>query len=214
MGKIVLGIDEAGRGCVIGPMIICTAFCEEDVLQDLKIIGVKDSKDLTREKREFIFDQLDGLVENYITTVTPKQIDKGNLNTITYDNSVKMLKMYKPDVAYIDAPVPGHELDNYNEKLRVAVDDDSVEIHAENKADSKYAIVSAASIIAKVTRDRIIDQISKKYPVGCGYTHDSVTIEFLHTYFKKYKRWPVRIVRTKWSTCRDIEDNYRNPKLL
>lgn len=214
MGKIILGIDEAGRGCVIGPMIICTAYCDEADIEELKMLGVKDSKDLSREKRDFIFSHLDGRMEYEITTVTPMQIDKGNLNTITFDNSVAMLKKYKPDVAYLDAPVPRHNLEAYNERLRKEVGDDKVDIHAENKADSKYPIVSTASIIAKVTRDGIIDQINKKYPVGCGYPHDAVTIKFLNDYFKKNRRFPVKIVRTKWYTCQEIVDKYRNPKLL
>jgi ribonuclease HII len=80
-----------------------------------------------------------------------------------------------------------------------------VQIISEHKADKKYPIVSAASIIAKVERDKAIKEIEEKYgEVGCGYPTDPKTIKFLEKYLKKYGKYP-EFVRKSWKPAKRLK---------
>ena len=109
--KTILGIDEAGRGPVIGPLVIAGVKIKEKDEKKLKELGVKDSKLLTPAQREFLFDKIMGIISSYkIVILTPKQVDDAvaseltNLNWLEADNQVIIIEELKADKVFIDCP--------------------------------------------------------------------------------------------------------------
>jgi len=208
--KLILGIDEAGRGPVIGPMIIAGYCIEEEKIELLKSLGVKDSKELTREQRENIYNEIIKLTDKYkYIIIDPKTIDyyvyRNKLNYLEFENMIKIIEEIKPDKVIIDSPIVNTKkvIEYIKNNLKI-----NVEIIAENKADKKYPVVSAASIIAKVIRDREIDKIKEKLnlDIGSGYPSDEKTIEVLKKDYDKIKDY----VRESWITIKRIRK--RNQK--
>ncbi len=193
-----MGIDEAGRGSLIGPMIIAAVVIDSDTEDKLRRTGVKDSKELSPEKRK----ELETIIKQHalwykIQKVYPKDIDKTNLNRLTLKYMKKLayeaLKKH-PDTQIIYIDQVGHG------KKALIKDKTEIKQVMEEKADSKYIPVAAASILAKVERDRIIDYYRKKYGLkGSGYPSDPETIEWIK---KEWKRIPREIIRIKWGTLK------------
>ena len=202
--KLILGIDEAGRGPVIGPMVIAGYCIEEEKIELLKSLGVKDSKELTRKQREDIYNEIIKLTDKYkYIIIGAKTIDyyvyKNKLNYLEFENMIKIIEEIKPDKVIIDSPIVNTKkvIEYIKNNLKI-----NVEIIAENKADKKYPVVSAASIIAKVIRDREIDKIKEKLnlDIGSGYPSDEKTIEVLKKDYDKIKDY----VRESWMTIKKI----------
>ena len=200
----LLGIDEAGRGCVIGPMILCGMLIKVKNPKTLKpqkefeSMGVKDSKKLTPKKRELLFPQL---IDNaIIRKISPGEIDKKNLNLIEMEETVQIVKQSSPDILFVDVPTNPSGVNNYKTKLLSLLKKEGISIkkvYAQNKADETFPIVSAASIVAKVTRDRIIENLKKIYgDFGSGYPSDKKTVCFLRELKQKHE--VLDIVRKKW----------------
>ncbi len=194
----ILGIDEAGRGCIIGPMVLCGVLIEEKDILKLKEIGVKDSKLLKPNKREKLAKKIKEIAKRIIIKrIPPKIIDKYNLNFLELKNMAKIIEKLRPTILYFDCPVNQKGIKKYCQDLKNLLKEKNFfgKIIGENKADKKYAVVSAASIIAKVERERIIKNLKKKYgDFGSGYPGDKKTIEFL----KKYYNNCLPIIRKKW----------------
>jgi len=200
----VLGIDEAGRGPVIGPMVIAGVMVDEDKIDLLREIGVRDSKELSREKREEIFNEivkLNMVIKYYI--IPPFMIDyyveKKKLNLLELDHFCKLIESLKPDRVFIDSFTKNSSklIDIIYRRLSY-----KPEIIAETKADKKYLIVSAASIVAKVIRDREIDRIKEETGIdfGSGYPSDRRTIDALKNNYEAIKDY----VRKSWFTVKKI----------
>lgn len=208
--KLILGIDEAGRGPVIGPMVIAGYCIEEEKIELLKSLGVRDSKELTRKQREEIYNEIIKLTDKYkYIIIDPKTIDyyvyRNRLNYLEFENMIKIIEEIKPDKVIIDSPVVNTKkvVEYIKNNLKI-----NAEIIAENKADKKYPVVSAASIIAKVIRDKEIDKIKEKLnlDIGSGYPSDEKTIEVLKKDYDKIKDY----VRESWMTVKRIKK--RNQK--
>lgn len=196
--KYILGIDEAGRGCVIGPMVLCGVLIREKDILKLKEIGIKDSKLLKPKKREELSKKIKEIAKGImIKRISPKMIDRYNLNFLELKNMAKIIEKLRPNILYFDCPVNQKGIEKYCEDLKNLLKKKNIflQIIGENKADKKYEVVSAASIVAKVERDRIIKNLRKKYgDFGSGYPADKKTIEFL----KKYYHHCLPIIRKKW----------------
>ncbi len=221
---IVAGIDEAGRGPVIGPMVIAGIAMRKHLIKELTEIGVKDSKKMTPNKRKNLFPKILELADEYvIRIISPHEIDKavnmkigrkyGLLNRMEAKIIAEIILELKPQVAIVDSPGVNEEtfkkmvMESINKKLEV-------NIISEHKADEKYPIVSAASIIAKVKRDEIIENLKKEYgDFGSGYPSDPKTREFLKKYYIKNKEFP-DIVRKSWKTLEKIKEEISQTKLL
>lgn len=205
------GIDEAGRGPVIGPMVIAAVVVDERNVPKLEELGVKDSKKLTPKRRERLFDEIIALLEDYvILELWPEEIDsrQGTLNEFEVENFVKALNSLKvrPDVIYIDAADVKEA--RFGEDIRKRLDFEA-KIIAEHKADDKFVPVSAASIIAKVTRDRAIEKLKERYgEIGSGYPSDPRTRTFLEEYYREHGEFPP-IARRSWKTLKKIEEKLR-----
>lgn len=190
---------------MIGPMVICGVVIRGDAPNRLAEIGVKDSKALSPARRESLYTDISAVVERvFVPHVLPSQIDADNLNTLGAIEIGRMITEAQPDEVYLDAPVVRRGIPAYCQKLRALLPDVQFKLVAENKADEKYPIVAAASIIAKVTRDEAIRKLHGQYGYfGSGYPSDPRTVEFLTQSYEQTGAFP-EIVRQKWLTVRRL----------
>lgn len=217
MGKLILGIDEAGRGPVVGPMVIAGAMFKESDEKKLKEWGVKDSKLLTPSQREFLFGKITKIAVKYkVIEISPQEIDmryavNTNLNKLEMMKFIEIISELKPDLAITDCPSPNPK--NFQKQMEQFMTH-KCELKCENYADKNYVIVGAASIIAKVTRDKRIREIEEAVgiPIGVGYPHDPVTLEFVEKALKK-KEWLDKYVRKSWLTFQRVKDEKEQKKL-
>ncbi len=214
---LIAGVDEAGRGPAIGPMVLGIATIEKKEETKLKKLGVKDSKLLTEKERRKQNKALPGILHEFNTVhVKAGEIDKlrerKSLNEIEAMRIGYLLNELKekPDVVYVDAPDPIAE--NFGKRIRKYISFD-IDIRSEHKADMNYLIVGAASILAKVERDLEIKKLCRRYGnMGSGYPHDPNTIAFLCDWVKKNKKLP-NFARKSWETSKNIENKVFQRKL-
>lgn len=211
----VCGIDEAGRGPVIGPLVMCGVKVDETQNMYLQSLGVKDSKLLTPEQRERIFETLKQAVEYKLVVVSPQEIDKTittpglNLNWLEAIKTAEILNHLAPDKAIVDCP--SVNIDAYTTYLRERLTNKKMVLLVEHKADLNHLVAGAASIIAKVTRDRMIAELRKSVGVdfGSGYPSDPLTQAFLK---KNYNTHP-SLFRKEWASYKDVAQQKQQKKL-
>lgn len=215
---IIVGIDEAGRGPVIGPLVICAYALPRKDLELLKKHRVKDSKTLSKRRRFELYAILISIAADYQTKhLSAAEIDElrknHTLNVIEQKMMLKLAKKIKqtPAEIYIDAA-------DVNEKRFGKVFETEfpkAKIISKHKADILYPIVSAASIIAKNQRDDEIAKLSEKIGenIGSGYPADPITKKFLNNYYRKHKKFPP-CVRESWDTAKKIKKELSETKKL
>lgn len=169
-----------------------------DVFADL---GVKDSKTLSPAERERLFPLIKKRCRTAIVILPADEIDRVRremtMNAIVARAHAQVIEKTHPATAYVDACDVNPLRYAETVKSHLAA---PCEIVSEHHADDTYPIVSAASIIAKVTRDREIEKLSKKYgDIGSGYPSDPVTIAYLSAYIDEH-RVPPPIARRSWKT--------------
>lgn len=195
----IVGIDEAGRGSVIGPLVVCGVAVEEEREKYLGRLKLRDSKKLSPKRRIILARKIRKIAECCPVKITAQDIDllrskDVNLNQIEKIAIKKIIGELKPDKAIIDS------MDVKPERLKSEVEGyrENLEVVSEHKADDKYTLVSAASIVAKVERDKAIANLRKEFPdIGSGYPSDPTTIAFLKEI--PYEEMP-DFVRRSWST--------------
>lgn len=197
----VLGIDEAGRGSVLGPLVIAGVIIPEKMDKVLERMGVKDSKRLAPHRRTILSRKLKKMFDYEIVVISALEIDRMradgiNLNDIEKNAMRDLIIKLNPEKAIVDAV--DVKAERFQNSLRQST---GVNVIAEHKADDKYIQVSAASIIAKAERDAQIEEINKEYikmgGIGSGYPSDPTTKEFLTNY--TYDEMP-DFVRRSWAT--------------
>ena len=214
---LICGIDEAGRGPVLGPLVMCGLLVKEEDEKGLVKLKVRDSKLLTKVKRESLFDKIKDISYKYeIIAIYPDEIDHAvnnhdglNLNKLEARKSAEIINLLKPDKAIVDAP--SNNIKSYKQYLFELINNKKIKLILEHKADLNYPIVSAASILAKVTRDNEIEKIKKKIKIdfGSGYMSDPKTVNFLEKYYEKYPE----LFRKSWLPYRDIVNKKFQSKL-
>jgi ribonuclease HII len=201
---IIAGVDEAGRGCLIGPLIVAGLALEKEVIPQLSDLGVRDSKKLTPKRRQEIVDLIKDLAigVSYFE-LQPRSIDlivfrKIMLRKLNYVEAMAMAKVIrelKPDEAYVDACDVNAERFG---KIIAKVLGRKLKIVSEHRADSTYLVVSAASILAKVRRDAIISELRDRYgDFNSGYPSDEQTITWLEEWLHNHDEYP-DCVRLSW----------------
>jgi len=195
----ILGIDEAGRGPVIGPMVMAGVMIEEGS-EDL-ITGSKDSKLLTHGQRLQLDKQIKENTDYKVIVVAPEVIDAAvlsgelNLNWLEAHKQAEIINELQPDKAIIDCPSINCE--SYEKYLRELLENKEIELIVEHKADVNYITAAAASILAKVERENQMDKIKEKYGnCGPGYPSNKITQDFVKNNWDKYPE----IFRKSWST--------------
>jgi ribonuclease HII len=211
---IVAGIDEAGRGPVIGPMIMAICAIDEKNLNSLVELGVKDSKLLTPQRREFLFEKIKALCKHNIIRLSPSQIDDAlndrsvNLNRLEAKTTAVLINGIKADKFIIDCP--SNNIQAYKDLMTHLVNNPEKHLVVEHKADLNNIIVGAASILAKVTRDREIEQLKKVAGIdfGSGYPSDPLTVAFLKENYNKFD-----FFRTSWATYKNVAGTKKQKSL-
>ena len=202
-----IGVDEAGRGPVIGPLVVC-AFASTSQ-SHLRELGVKDSKDLSVKRRNDLFPIL-SMMPHKVIVCSPERIDNStNLNTLEVELFAEALAAMPDGEIMLDAcDVNANRFANNVSKLSGRV------CSAEHKADENHPEVSAASIIAKVTRDRIVSEISEElgFDIGSGYPSDPKTKAAVIELIKGDKphdclRWSWKTVENAWGGAPPLRPN-------
>jgi len=215
--KIIAGVDEAGRGAVIGPLVVAGVSVSRSGEQLLKKLGVKDSKLLSPARREKLAKAIEKTAKDVlILKVGPCKIDNYrnqgiNLNRIEAMKFAEVLSFLDPELSYVDSPdVKPARLKAHLNKM-IGKD---MELVVEHKADHNYPVVSAASIIAKVARDEEIKEIKKKYgDVGPGYSSNETTMKWMREWLESNKDFPESVVRKTWMTTKNVNGEKRQKKM-
>ena len=214
----ITGIDEAGRGSIIGPLVVAGVCANKETIKEFKKIGIKDSKKLTRKNRERFAKIIIRKADKYsIRKLSPKKIDhvvmlrkriKKDKSSFRTENIVglneleayamaSILKKLNSDIAFIDS------CDVKPKRFKIKIKsftEKKVKIYSLHKADEIYTIVSAASILAKYIRDKEIYKLQRRYGlIGSGYPSDNKTRLFLKTWILKNRNHP-NFTRKSWKT--------------
>lgn len=200
---MICGVDEAGRGPVIGPMVVAGVCADE---KEIEALGVKDSKKLTPKRREYLAERIKEVATQVIIRVVePEEIDKMRenmtLNEIEVEIFADIISKLEGEIIYVDAADVDEERFARDIEEKIGRD---VKIVSKHKADALYPIVSAASIIAKVERDRIIREISEEIgDFGSGYPADERTKRFLEDYYREHGELPPH-TRRSWKSAKRL----------
>lgn len=205
-----IGIDDVGRGPVIGPMVLAGVLVNEKQEAKLRLIKVKDSKLLSPQRREFLAREIKKIVAAHcVLKISAKEIDdliaqKININKIEAQKAAEIIDILTKNIGkaevFIDCPSNNIKAwQNY--VLSQIKNKDKIFLKCEHKADVNYPVVSAASILAKVTRDAEMDKIRKRYDIECGsgYPSDPLCINFLKTP-KAKELAKLGLIRKSWQT--------------
>lgn len=199
-----LGIDEAGRGCVLGDLVVAGFLYEGDDPASLAALGATDSKKLSSKRRLEAREKLSTAGTPIIERVTPAQIDAGNLNHLEEQAIAGIIQRTRPDMVIIDALGHPSTLPATIQRLLQAVSPLSPNIIMEPKADLSYAVCGAASIFAKTDRDMALEELKAQYgTLGSGYPSDPKTKAWLQAHANTGSPWPP-FVRTRWGTVRAL----------
>jgi len=215
---MICGIDEAGRGPVIGPIVVAGVAIEDET--PLLKLGLKDSKQLTPSRREFLAKKIRELVSDYEIIIVPAEDIDDMRRTMTMNELEvhifrRIIEKLKPDICYVDAADVNDVRFGRNILKSLSF---KPKIISKHKADSIYPIVSAASILAKTIRDKEVHKIAKELeakldiPLGSGYPADPTTKNFLSTWLDRYGNLPPH-VRRSWKTARNLLEEKQNRKL-
>ena len=198
------GLDEAGRGPMVGPLVIGAVwYSDEEVPRGL---GVKDSKKLTPLQRERLYDRIAETADHWVVIpLSAAELDdamtRNNLNEVEMDLFARAASSFPCDVIQVDCPEVNTE--RFGSILSQKVG--GTRVDARNKADVLCPAVSAASIMAKVTRDRIIEDIKEELgmDIGSGYPSDPVTKAFVENWINEHRTVPPH-TRRSWKPVKDL----------
>jgi ribonuclease HII len=200
----ICGVDDAGRGSMLGPLVIAGISLNKTDIPKLSLLGVKDSKQLTPKSREELYKKIIALVDDYyVAKISPKTIDVSvenhNLNHLEAKHMAKVISKLNPDISYVDSC----DVNPHRFGKEIALLSNNKNIRSYHHADSRFVVVSAASIIAKVTRDRTIEKLRKNHDVGSGYPSDSKTVNFVKSFYQTNHTLPI-FVRKSWKPTQKI----------
>lgn len=220
--SLILGIDDAGRGPVIGPMVLAGCLIDKKIESKFRKHRVRDSKMLTAKRREYLaklikkhaiaYEVVVSYPDEIDNIINGKDFDISNINKLEAAKSAEIInKLVKhakgePVRIVIDCPSPNREswqqyLMNYLLKLNKDVK--GLLISCEHKADVNHVAVSAGSILAKSRREEEVAKIKKKIgkDFGSGYCTDPKTKKFLEEHYKTHKQ--DGIFRHTWGTVKN-----------
>jgi len=222
MAKLIAGVDDAGRGPIIGPLVVAGVLIPDEQEKALKELGVRDSKLLSPASRGRLDIKVRACVLKLgIVEAQPKEIDDcvlhgvrlRRLNYLEARMMASVLSDLAPAVAYVDASDVNEA--RYGEDIREFLPQHlkRIRIVSEHHADRTFPVVSAASIIAKVRRDALVEELRNQYgDFGSGYLTDHKTMDFLRRWRQSHTEYPP-IVRMSWKTIRELESEVGQTRL-
>jgi len=215
----VAGVDEAGRGCAIGPLVVAGALFDQSDVPRLAEAGVKDSKKLTARKRQRLYlTILELALDHRVVELSPATIDKvvnrgvrlRRLNYLETMVMARLVRELRPDAAYVDTCDVDHV--RCGEQMRSVIPF-KVDITCVPDADDIYPVTSAASILAKVRRDQVVAGLREEHgDFGSGYCHDPKTVEFIDAWFRDNRDAP-SFMRASWAPVRRRLGGFRQTLL-
>lgn len=203
----ICGVDDAGRGSMLGPLVIAGISIKKSKLYSLRKLGVKDSKKLSPRIREELYSKIINLADDYhIARIQPRSIDVSvkihALNHLEAKYMARVITKLEPNVSYVDSC----DVNPRRFGKEISILSGNRKIHSYHHADDRFAVVSAASIIAKVSRDRSISRLQRNYDLGSGYPSDSKTIQFVRSFYNTYNKFP-SFVRQSWKPARVLANS-------
>ena len=211
----ICGVDDAGRGSVLGPLVIAGVTMNKRMIHLLKEIGVRDSKQLSPQRRARLYPKIIDVVDAYhIVKIQPRSIDASvrdhKLNFLEAKYMARVVQHLSADRSYVDSC----DVNTTRFGRIISEMSGNHTVCSYHHADSRFVIVSAASILAKVTRDRAIARL-RHNNLGSGYPADPKTKKFLVTYYTKNKTFP-SFVRQSWKPVKTLihtlgNDHYVTP---
>ncbi len=210
---MICGVDEAGRGPVIGPMVVAGVMLESE--SQLEGLNVRDSKKCTPKRREKLAQELHKIAKTEVMIIPASDIDTMRegltMNQIETKLFASIIEKLRPNIAYVDSADVNEERFGQDIKNELNFE---VKIISKHGADEIYPIVSAASIIAKTNRDAEIRNIAKEIGenIGSGYPSDAVTIQFLERWIHEHGKAPPH-TRLSWKTAQRILNSIKSKKI-
>jgi ribonuclease HII len=207
-GILVGGVDEAGRGSIIGPLVVAGIGIRESKIALLHKMGIKDSKTLSPKARARLFGEIMKIVDSVcIHKIDPVEVDGSvslrGLNRLEAKIMASVINTIGADEVYVDCCDVNPQ--RYREYMECHLTC-KPKLHSMHHADAINMVVSAASIIAKITRDEEIQHIRSKYgSIGSGYPSDERTMSFIREWVAKNGSAP-EFTRKSWKPLRLILD--------
>jgi ribonuclease HII len=211
------GIDEAGRGSVLGPLVIAGISFDSMKIDELKEMGIIDSKKTSPKKRVLLFEEIFNLCESiFICKINCSTIDKFvNYNRLNKLES-KFMTIIADNLHANKIIVDSCDVNpfRFQQEIKKNLTNKEISIYSFHKADSDNVIVSCASIIAKVTRDNEIVKIQKSLgkDIGSGYPSDPKTIRFIHNEINV--KGSKNYIRFSWKPVKQIINKNIQTKLF
>lgn len=201
---MICGLDEAGRGPMVGPLVVGAVWSEDP--ETLRDIGARDSKQLSPSKRETLFAEISETASAWeVVPVSADEIDRRmaqtNLNRIEMSMFAEAVTRHPADLVQVDCP----EVDTLHFGQVLSAMMGGIRVDARNKADVVFPTVSAASIMAKVTRDKMIEDIKHELgiDIGSGYPSDPATQTYVEDWIIKHGTVPPH-ARGSWKPVKDL----------
>jgi len=205
--NIICGIDEAGRGSLLGPIIVAGVCVTKKSISEMVEIGIKDSKLLSPKKRQVLFGHVINLAESIcVCRINIEDIDfhvfRNNLNLLEAEAMAITIRNMKSDKTYVDSCDVNPS--RYQRTIKSFLKQNNTKLVSMHHADRLSVVVSGASIIAKVIRDSELSKIRIKYgDVGSGYPSDKKTIKFVKEWFRQKNEIPP-FARKSWKPAQMI----------
>jgi ribonuclease HII len=213
--RIVVGADEAGRGLIIGPMVIGACAVDDSVKQKFEIIGIQDSKNYSSHnkirahaeliKKESLAWSIKTLSAEVLTNYNKNGMSMDEAEAYAFFRAIEDIAKKVPEIAE-------YQVDNFQAvgKLRSLLKEnkstENVKLIVTPRAEKEFIAVGAGSVLARNASLEELREIRAKYgDFGSGSTNDKKTINWLKQYYKKNHSWPKKIVRVYWKTIDRLE---------
>jgi ribonuclease HII len=213
---LIGGVDEAGRGSIIGPLVVAGISFKKANISGLRKIGVKDSKALTPKCRASLFAQLKEMANSICIykidcNIVDDNVCSKRLNKLEAQTMAHVINNLHADKVYVDScDVNPNRYEDYIRSYLPAL---KLKLYSMHHADSINIVVSAASIVAKITRDEEIEKIRKTHcNIGSGYPCDDKTMGFIRDWVSKYK-CPPNFARKSWRPLKQMLEEIQQYKL-
>jgi ribonuclease HII len=206
---LILGIDDAGRGPVLGPMVLCGVLANKSDEKQIKELGARDSKELSRSKRNEIKEELTKKYKYHIEQSSPKEIDDStNLNYLEARKAATIINVLTKDIeekVSVVIDCPSTNIKKWCDDVKHLLENPKkIRLSCEHKADQNHPIVSAASILAKEKREEEMKLLRRNFQIdfGSGYPADPKTKEFISENFDNATF--NKIIRFSWNTVKKL----------
>ncbi len=198
---------------MFGPLVVCGVSLGPECVLQLARMGVRDSKTLTARKREELTHSIRKLAQKVVVEkISAQEIDRlraagTTLNEIEMTSFASIARKLSPAELYLDAADVNQERFGVLVGTHSGLIEKGCKIYSEHKADARYTVVGAASIVAKTTRDAAIARLHEEYEdIGSGYPSDPKSVAYLTALIDNGKELPPFIRRSWKSVSKRVQE--------